>query len=121
MQAYDILKGHIWNGTKLVSDCTCALQNRDAFQGTETLAKQLTTENLSVAHGKRVVVIGSAKSALDVAGAAGEVAESVTMLCRQVSLCQDMRKLKSVNAQLVAVLQQPAMCHVKNVVSRLSA
>ena len=65
------------------------MQNRDAFQGTEIIAKQLTTENLSVASGKRVVVIGSAKSALDVAGAAGEVAELVTMLCRQVSLCPD--------------------------------
>ena len=61
------------------------MQNRDTFQGTEMLAKQLTTENLTVATGKRVVVVGSAKSALDVAGAAGEVAESVTMVCRQVS------------------------------------
>ena len=61
------------------------MQNREAFQGTEILAKQLTTDNLHVATGKRVVVIGSAKSALDVAGAAGEVAESVTMICRQVS------------------------------------
>lgn len=60
------------------------MQNRDAFGGKELIAKQLTTENLSIAKDKRVVVIGSAKSALDVAGAAGEVAESVTMACRQV-------------------------------------
>jgi cation diffusion facilitator CzcD-associated flavoprotein CzcO len=60
------------------------MQNRDAFGGKELIAKQLTTENLSIAKDKRVVVIGSAKSALDVAGAAGEVAESVTMVCRQV-------------------------------------
>ncbi len=60
------------------------MQNRDAFGGKEIIAKQLTTANLSIAKDKRVVVIGSAKSALDVAGAAGEVAESVTMICRQV-------------------------------------
>lgn len=60
------------------------MQNREAFGGKELIAKQLTTDNLSVAKDKRVIVIGSAKSALDVAGAAGEVAESVTMICRQV-------------------------------------
>jgi len=60
------------------------MQNRDAFGGKEIIAKQLTTDSLSVAKDKRVIVIGSAKSALDVAGAAGEVAESVTMICRQV-------------------------------------
>ena len=78
------------------------MQNRDAFQGTEIIAKQLTTKNLSVAKGKRVVVIGSAKSALDVAGAAGEVAESVTMLCRQVTLRHDMHRFD--RTQQVAIL-----------------
>ena len=75
------------NGFAHIFDSPVAMQNRDAFQGTEILAKQLTTKNLLVASGKQVVVIGSAKSALDVAGAAGEVADSVTMLCRQVTLC----------------------------------
>ena len=60
------------------------MQNRDALGGKEIIAKQLTTANLSAAKDKRVIMIGSAKSALDVAGAAGEVAESVTMVCRQV-------------------------------------
>lgn len=59
-------------------------QGRECFSGKHIIAKELTTENLGIAKGKRVVVIGSAKSALDVAGAAGEIAESVTMLCRQV-------------------------------------
>lgn len=59
------------------------IQDRDFFKGREIIARELTTENLAVAQGKRVVVIGSAKSALDVAGAAGEVAESVKMLSRQ--------------------------------------
>ena len=64
-------------------------QDRDCFKGREIIARELTTENLDIARGKRVVVIGSAKSALDVAGAAGEVAESVKMLSRQVgsSVC----------------------------------
>ena len=50
------------------------------------VARDLTTDNLHVARDKQVVVIGSAKSALDAAGAAGEVATSVVMLSRKVSL-----------------------------------
>ena len=59
-------------------------QDRDRFKGRQIIARELTTENLDIARGKKVVVIGRAKSALDVAGAAGEVAESVKMLSRQV-------------------------------------
>ena len=61
-----------------------SLQDRSSFAGKEIIARQLTTQNLPLAAGKRVVVIGSAKTALDVAGAAAEVAESVTLLARKV-------------------------------------
>lgn len=61
-------------------------QGRDMFLGTEMVARNLTTDNLHVARGKQVVVIGSAKSAVDAAGAAAEVADSVVMLSRKVSI-----------------------------------
>lgn len=68
--------------------CRCShcglLQGRPVFTGREITARQLTTRALPTAAGKRVVVVGSAKTALDVAGAAAEVAESVTMLARKV-------------------------------------
>ena len=53
------------------------------------MARQLTTQNLDIAKGKKVVVVGSAKTALDVAGAAAEVADSVTMLARKVMTYDD--------------------------------
>jgi cation diffusion facilitator CzcD-associated flavoprotein CzcO len=59
-------------------------QGRDVFQGKDIFAKELTTENLGVARDLDVVVIGSGKTAWDVAGAAAEVAASVTLLGRQV-------------------------------------
>ena len=62
------------------------LQDREPFKGKEIVARQLTTQNLHIAEGSKVVVIGSAKTALDVAGAAAEVAETVTVLARKVSL-----------------------------------
>jgi cation diffusion facilitator CzcD-associated flavoprotein CzcO len=59
-------------------------QGRDAFQGKEIIANDLTTENLGVARDREVVVIGSGKTAWDTAGAAAEFAASVTLLGRQV-------------------------------------
>jgi len=58
------------------------VQGRDQFAGREVVAKDLTTQNLGLAKDKEVVVIGSGKSAWDVAGAAAEVAASVTLLGR---------------------------------------
>lgn len=59
------------------------IKGRDVFQGKDIFAKELTTENLGVARDLDVVVIGSGKTAWDVAGAAAEVAASVTLLGRQ--------------------------------------
>ena len=69
----------------LTGRCGC-LQDRATFKGKEIVARQLTTQNLHLAEGRKVVVIGSAKTALDVAGAAAEVAETVTVLARKVGL-----------------------------------
>lgn len=68
----------------MLTDLHDCLQAREAFKGKEIVARQLSTPNLHIAEGKKVVVIGSAKTALDVAGAAGEVAEAVTVLARKV-------------------------------------
>ncbi len=60
-------------------------QGREKFGGREIVANELKTENLGWAKDKEVLVIGGGKSALDVAGAAAEVAKSVTLLVRQVA------------------------------------
>jgi dimethylaniline monooxygenase (N-oxide forming) len=68
---------------------SCALhvpvQGADKFQGKQLHAKQFT--DASIATGKRVVVIGAGKSALDRASeiASSRTAASVTWLFRQVS------------------------------------
>ena len=61
-----------------------AVQGADKFKGTQLHAKQFT--DASIAAGKRVVVLGAGKSALDRASelASSRTAASVTWLFRQV-------------------------------------
>ena len=70
------------------------MQDKAAYRGKDILARELSTANLDMAKGKRVIVIGSAKTALDAAGASAEVADSLIMLSRKVSFMGAIASLK---------------------------
>ena len=62
------------------------MQGKEVFSGRVIHASELSTDNLHLARGKRVVVCGAGKSALDASVAAAQVATSVTNVFRQVIL-----------------------------------
>ena len=64
------------------------VQDRELFGGDVIHACELTSKNLHIAEGKRVLVVGAGKSAIDACVAATEVSASVTNVFRQVSICQ---------------------------------
>ena len=59
------------------------LQGQEGFRGLQLCARDLTTDRLADLAGKRVVVLGCGKSAVDACAAAAEVAASTTMLFRK--------------------------------------
>ena len=58
-------------------------QGQEGFRGLQLCARDLTTDRLADLAGKRVVVLGCGKSAVDACAAAAEVAASTTMLFRK--------------------------------------
>jgi cation diffusion facilitator CzcD-associated flavoprotein CzcO len=70
---------------KYARDCDPGVQDQDKFPGVVLTGQGLTRIDMKNGEGKRVVVVGAGKSALDAAGNFAEVASSVTMLTRKVS------------------------------------
>ena len=61
-----------------------SVQGMDSFKGLQLVARDLTTQRLPELAGKRVLVLGCGKSAVDACAAAAEVAACTTMLFRKV-------------------------------------
>ena len=61
------------------------MQGQKDYQGSTLVARDLTWDRLQELRGRRVVVLGGGKSAVDACAAAVDVASSVVMLYRKVS------------------------------------